>query len=104
VLFESHGWAPIALGASAVVFCVLPVLQSARSRVILDVYTHPGSRSLGLLYLAAFAALVAGALVVHAVTGADWVAFLAALLAAVLTIVCGPAMETRLARWIGASH
>jgi hypothetical protein len=39
VLFKVHGWATVALGASGVVFCVLPVLQSARSRVILDVYT-----------------------------------------------------------------
>jgi hypothetical protein len=103
-LSKSHGWAMAILGVSVIVFCVLPVLQSARSRVILDVYTHRGSRGIGLIYLSAFAALVACTLVVHAMTGADWIVYLAALLAFVLTIICGPAMETRLARWMGATH
>ncbi|MFB9655004.1 hypothetical protein [Pseudarthrobacter oxydans] len=103
-LFNSYGWATIALGLSMVVFCVLPVLQSRRSRVILDVYTHPGSWLVGLLYLGAFAALVAAALVIHTVTGNDLVVYLAAFLAFVLTVLCGPAMETKLARWLRASH
>jgi hypothetical protein len=102
VLFNSYGWATIVLGLSVIVFCVLPILQSRRSRVILDVYTHPGSRLVGLLYLGAFAALVTAALVLHAVTGNDLIVYLAALLAFVLTVLCGPVMETKVARWIGA--
>jgi hypothetical protein len=103
-LFNSYGWATVALGLSVVVFCVLPVLQSTQSRVILDVYTHPGSRLVGLLYLAAFAALVAAALVLHAVTRTDMIVYLAALLAFVLTVLCGPVMETKVAHRIGASR
>ena len=104
VMSKSRAWAMVILGVSVIVFCVLPVLQSMRSRVILDVYTHRGSRVVGLTYLAALTAFVAGALVFHAIIGADWVVYLAALLAFVLTIICGPAMETKLARWIGATH
>ncbi|MCQ6271103.1 hypothetical protein M8J71_11485 [Pseudarthrobacter sp. R1] len=103
VLFKSYGWATIALGLSVIVFCVLPILQSRRSRVILDVYTHPGSRLVAVLYLGAFAALVAAALSIHSVTGNDLVVYLAALMAFVLTVLCGPAMETKLARWLRAS-
>lgn len=104
VLFASHGWAAVALGTSIIIFCVLPVLQTERSRVILDVYTHPGSRVLGLLYLTCFAVLVAGALVVHAVSGVEWVAYVAALLAFALTLACGPAMDRKLAASVGASR
>jgi hypothetical protein len=104
VLFTSHGWATLALGTSIIIFCVLPLLQSVRSRVIVDVYTHSGSRALGLLYLAGFAVLVIGALVVHALTGGEWAAYVAGLVALALTLVCGPAMDKRLAASIGASH
>ncbi|KQQ80968.1 SoxR reducing system RseC family protein [Arthrobacter sp. Leaf137] len=104
VLFTSHGWATLALGTSIIIFCVLPVLQSARSRVIIDVYTHSGSRVLGLLYLAGFAGLVIGALVVHALSGREWAAYIAGLLALALTLVCGPAMDKKLCASIGASH
>ena len=104
VLYESYGWATVALGLSVVVFCVLPVLQSKRSRVILDVYTHPGGRLVALFYFAVFTALVAAALVLHAVTRTDIVVYLAALLAFVLTVFCGPAMEAKVAQRIGASR
>jgi len=104
VLFTSHGWATVALGTSIIIFCVLPALQTERSRVILDVYTHPGSRVLGLLYLAGFAVLVTGALVVHALSGGEWAAYVAGLLALALTLVCGPAMDKKLAASIRASH
>lgn len=104
VLFTSHGWATVALGASMIIFCLLPVLQSQRARVILDVYTHRGSRFLGLLYLTGFVVLVAAALVVHAVGGVEWVAYVAALLAFVLTLACGPAMDRKLAASLGASR
>ncbi|CAM3309032.1 Positive regulator of sigma(E), RseC/MucC [Arthrobacter ulcerisalmonis] len=104
VLFNSHSWAILALGTSIIIFCVLPVLQSARSRVIIDVYTHRGSRALGLLYLAGFAVLVIGALVVHALSGSEWAAYIAGLLALVLTLVCGPAMDKKLAASLGTPY
>ena len=104
VLSKSHGWATVVLAVSVIIFCVLPLLQSARSRVILDVYTHRGSRLLGLIYLGLFAAVVAGALLLHAVVRADWMVYGAALLVFILTLIFGPAMEARQARWIGAAH
>lgn len=70
----------------------------------MDVYTHRGSRGLGLLYLGILTALIAGALVLHALSGADWLVYLAALLALVLTLILGPAMEERLARRIGTAR
>ncbi|ASN18405.1 hypothetical protein CGK93_00720 [Arthrobacter sp. YN] len=100
VLFGTYPWAPVALGVSAIIFCLLPLLQSTHTRVLVDVYTHRGSRALGLVYLAAFATIVAGALALHAVSDADWIAYAAAILAFVLTVVAGPAMEAKLARWM----
>ncbi|MDO6141808.1 hypothetical protein [Paenarthrobacter aurescens] len=100
VLFGTYPWAPVALGASVIVFCVLPLLQSTRTRVLVDVYTHRGSRTLGLLYLGAFTAIVAAALVLHALSGIDVIAYAAAVLAFVLTVIAGPAMEAKLAHWM----
>lgn len=103
VLSKSYGWATVVLAVSVIIFCVLPFLQSARSRVIVDVYTHRGSRLLGLIYLGIFTVVVASALVLHAVVRADWMVYVAALLVFVLTLIFGPAMEARQARWIGAA-
>ncbi len=97
VLYGSRSWAAPALAASIVIFCVLPVLQSRRSRVLVDVYTHRGSRAVAAVYVGSFAVLVAAALAWHAATGADWLVYLMALLAFVLSLVCGPAMERKLA-------
>ncbi len=34
VLSKSYGWATVVLAVSVIIFCVLPFLQSARSRVL----------------------------------------------------------------------
>ena len=92
-LSKSYGWATSVLALSVIIFCVLPILLSRRSRVTIDVYTHRGSRGPALLYLGALTILIAGALVLHALVGADWIVYIAALLAFVLTVILGPAME-----------
>ena len=103
-LSKSHGWATAVLAASVIIFCVLPLLLSNRTRVNIDVYTHRGSRGLGLLYLGTLTVLIAAVLVLHALFGADWMVYAAALLAFVLTVILGPAMEERLGRRIGGAH
>lgn len=103
-LSKSYGWATAVLALSVIIFCVLPLLLSRRSRVTIDVYTHRASRGLALLYLGTVTILIAGALVLHALVGADWIVYVAALLAFVLTLTLGPAMEERLASRIGTGH
>lgn len=103
-LYGSRSWAAPALAASIVVSCLLPLLQSRRSRVIVDVYTHKGRRVAAAVYLGTFAVLVASALAWHAATAADWLVYLMAVLALVLSLVCGPAMERRLAESLRNPH
>ena len=62
------------------------------------------SWGLALLYLGILTILIAGALVLHALVRADWMVYVAALLAFVLTLIFGPALEERLARRIGTGH
>ena len=91
-------WGTSLLAVAVVVFCVLPMLQQRPGRVVLDVYTHRGSRSSALVYLLLFALVVAAALVLYAYTAADWIVYLAGAVSLLLTVVMGPVMDAQLER------
>lgn len=102
VLSKDHGWGFGVLAVSMVIFCVLPLLQT-RGRMVIDVYTHPASRGLGLVYLTSFALITVAALALYSLYSWAWIGFGAAALALVLTLLMGPAMDTRLARALRSS-
>ncbi len=95
---KENGWGMGVLAASCIIFCLLPLLQSSRRRVVMDVYTHRGSRGLGLVYLASFAMITISALALYSMFASAWLVVGAAALALVLTLVSGPAMDARLER------
>lgn len=103
VFSKEDGWGSSLLAVAAVFFCLLPLLQ-ARGRVVVDVYTHRGSRRLALVYVTAFALTAVAALVLYSIYSWTWIAFAAAAISLVLTLVMGPAMEARLERSLRNSH
>ncbi|MBP3037536.1 hypothetical protein J2M53_15005 [Arthrobacter sp. zg-ZUI100] len=64
----------------------------------MDAYTHPGSRRLAVVYIAAFALITVAALVVYYLYTWARVGYGAAVLVLILTLVMGPAMDGRLER------
>lgn len=97
VFSKDTGWGSGLLAGTVVIFCLLPLLLS-RGRVVVDVYTHPGSRRLAVVYVAAFALITAAALVLYSLYAWAWIAYGAAVLVLILTLVMGPAMDERLER------
>ncbi|WP_146364444.1 hypothetical protein [Arthrobacter yangruifuii] len=97
VCSKDTSWATGLVAVSAVIFCVLPMLQS-RGRLVIDVYTHPGSRGLAWTYIAAFALIAVAAVVLYLTFKLAWIGYGAAVLVLMLTLVMGPAMDARLAR------
>ena len=97
VFSKEDGWGSSLLAVAAVFFCLLPLLQ-ARGRVVVDVYTHQGSRMLALVYVTAFVLTAVTALVLYSLLSWTWIAFAAAALTLILTLFMGPAMEARLER------
>lgn len=97
VFSKDNGWGSSLLAVTIVIFCLLPLLQS-RSNVVVDVYTHRGSRRLAMIYVATFALLTTATLVLYSLYSWAWLAYGAAVLALVLTLVMGPAIENRLER------
>ncbi|MCC9204404.1 hypothetical protein [Arthrobacter sp. zg-Y769] len=97
VFSKDTGWAMALIAVSGVLFSVLPMLQT-RGRLVVDVYTHPGSRGLSWLYVAAFLLICVVAVVLYSTYSRAWIAYVAAVLVVVLTLVTGPAMDARLAR------
>jgi len=93
-------WGTSILAVAIVVLSVLPMLQQRPGRVVLDVYTHRGSRGTALVYVLIFGLVVATALVLNAYTAADWIVYLAGAASFVLTVVMGPIMDARLERAI----
>lgn len=94
-LSKHHSWATALLAVSAVIFCALPLLQS-RGRVVLDVYTHPGSRGLAWGYASLFGLLTAACLIAYALHPSLWLPVTGGMLALLLTLVMGPLMDSRL--------
>ncbi|MCQ2000429.1 hypothetical protein [Arthrobacter zhaoxinii] len=97
VFSKDAGWASALIAVSGVLFSVLPMLQT-RSRLVIDVYTHPGSRGLAWTYVAAFALIAVAAVVLYMTFKLAWIGYGAAVLVLMLTLVMGPAMDARLAR------
>jgi hypothetical protein len=101
----SHpAWGTSLLAVAIVVLGVLPMVQQRPGRLVLDVYTHRGSRGSALVYVLLFALVVATALVLNAYVTADWIVYLAGAAAFVLTVVMGPIMDSRLERAIRAGR
>lgn len=98
VFSKENGWGQAVLVGACIIFCLLPLLQSRGRRVVMDVYTHRGSRGLGLVYLVSFALITAAALALYSLYGSVWLVVGAAVAALVLTLVAGPAMDARLER------
>lgn len=96
VLSKDYGWAPGVVAVAVTIFCLLPLLQSSRGRVVVEVYTHRASRGLGIVHIASFTFILIVAFVLYALFAFEWMVFSAAVLALILTLVMGPAMETRL--------
>ncbi|KAA9147234.1 hypothetical protein F6B41_25070 [Microbacterium lushaniae] len=97
------GWASGLIAAAVVLFCALPLIQQrAPGRVALDVYTHPGSRGVSLLYVILFGLVIAATLVINALVAADWIVYIAAVVLFVLTVAMGPVMDARLERALRA--
>lgn len=92
VFSKDSGWGSGVLAASAVTLALLPLLQS-RGRAVVDVYTH---RGITLVYVVSFALITAAALVLHVLYSWTWLTYGAAMLALILTLVMGPAMDARL--------
>ena len=103
VFSKENGWGSSLLAVAAVFFCLLPLLQ-ARGRVVVDVYTHQGSRKLALVYVTAFVLTAVTALVLYSLYSWNWIAFVAASLSLILTLFMGPAMEARLEQSLRNSH
>ncbi|MCQ1953020.1 hypothetical protein [Arthrobacter sp. zg-Y238] len=97
VFSKEADWATGLFAVSGILFCVLPMLQS-RGRVVVDVYTHPGSRGLSWTYVAVFLLICVAAVVLYSTYSRAWIAYVAAVLVLVLTLVAGPAMDARLER------
>jgi hypothetical protein len=89
------------LAAAAIIFCRLPLLQS-HGRVVMDVYTHRGSRGLGLAYAALF--VPSQLVVLYSLSASAWAVFGAAALSLMLTLTMGPAMDARLERAARSGH
>lgn len=103
VFARDHGWGQGVLAAAAIIFCLLPLLQS-RGRVVMDVYTHRGSRGLGLAYAGLLAAITLAAVVFYALSASAWAVAGAAVLSLMLTLIMGPAMDARLERAVRTGH
>lgn len=103
IFSKENGWGSSLLAVAAVFFCLLPLLQ-ARGRVVVDVYTHQGSRKLALVYVTAFVLTAVTALVLYSLYSWAWIAFVAASLSLILTLFMGPAMEARLEQSLRNSH
>lgn len=103
VFSKDYGWGSGLLAVTVVIFCLLPLLQS-RGRVVVDVYTHPGSRRLAMVYVVTFALIIAAALVLYSFYSWAWLGYGAAGLALILTLVMGPAMDRRLERALRNDH
>ncbi|MCC9174299.1 hypothetical protein [Arthrobacter sp. zg-Y179] len=97
VFSKEAGWATGLFAVSGILFCVLPMLQT-RGRVVVDVYTHPGSRGLSWTYVAVFLLVCVAAVVLHSTYSRAWIGYAAGVVVLVLTLVMGPAMDARLAR------
>ena len=97
VFAKEAGWATGLIAVSGVLFCLLPMLQS-RGRVVVDVYTHPGSRGLAWTYVAVFVLICAAAVVLYWAYSRAEIGYGAAVLVLVLTLVAGPRMDARLER------
>lgn len=95
VFAKENTWGLAVLTATCILFSLLPMFQ-ARRRVVMDVYTHRGSRGLGVVYLASFALITIAALALYSLFASAWLVAGAAVLALVLTLVAGPAMDARL--------
>lgn len=63
-----------------------------------DVYTHPASRGLALVYVLLFLLIGTGTLALYAHYDRAWIGYAGAVLALVLTLVLGPALDGRVAR------
>ena len=101
----SHpAWGTSLLAVAIVVLGVLPMVQQRPGRVVLDVYTHRGSRGSALLYVLLFGLVVATALVLNAYVTEDWIVYVAGAAAFLLTVVMGPVMDARLERAIRAGR
>ncbi|WP_426225159.1 hypothetical protein [Pseudarthrobacter sp. DSP2-3-2b1] len=98
VFSKENGWGQAVLVGACIIFCLLPLIQSRGRRVVMDVYTHRGSRGLGLVYLVSFALITAAALAFYSLYGSVWLVVGAAVVALVLTLVAGHAMDARLER------
>lgn len=97
VFSKDNGWATGVLAVAVVIFSLLPMLQT-RSRVVFDVYTNPASRGLALVYVVLFLLIGVAALALYAHFSWAWIGYGGAVLALILTLVMGPAMDERLAR------